>query len=150
MEDAPAISSVLHRAFVEFEPLYTAAGFAATTPHPAQVLVRMREGPVWIALRNRTALGTVAAVIKGESIYIRGMAVLPEARGSGSGGALLRNVEDWARSQECRRLFLTTTPFLAAAIRLYERSGFRRIEEDPPNLFGTPLFTMEKILTPLP
>jgi GNAT superfamily N-acetyltransferase len=147
-EDAPAVANVLHESFVEFEALYTAGGFAATTPYAAQVLVRISEGPVWIAMHDGVVMGTVAAVVKGESIYIRGMAVLPAARGSGTGAALLRQVEDWARNQGGRRLFLTTTPFLSAAIHLYERFGFCRIEEAPIDLFGTPLFTMEKPIIP--
>jgi len=68
-------------------------------------------------------VGTVAAVVKGESVYIRGMAVLPAARGSGAGTALLRQVEHWAAGQGCRRLFLSTTPFLSAAAELSCMTG---------------------------
>jgi putative acetyltransferase len=74
------------------------------------------------------------------------MAVLPAARGSGAGAKLLRQVEGWASSEGYTRLFLNTTPFLDAAIRLYERFGFRRADDNLHDLFGTPLFTMEKIL----
>ncbi len=145
-EDAPAIATVLHESFVEFRALYTQGGFSATTPSSGQILVRMQEGPVWIALRDGTMLGTVAAVAKGDSIYIRGMAVLPSARGSGCGTRLLQQLEAWAHSKGCIRLFLSTTPFLDSAIRLYERFGFHRTPEGMHDLFGTPLFTMEKIL----
>lgn len=41
---------------------------------------------------------------------------------------------------------LSTTPFLARAIRLYEQSGFQPTTEGPSDLFGTPLFTMVKTL----
>jgi GNAT superfamily N-acetyltransferase len=109
----------------------------------------MREGPVWLALRNVEVLGTVAAVLKGEWAYIRGMAVLPAARHLRVGARLLEHVERWARDQGCRRLFLSTTPFLDAAIRLYEKFGFRRAQEAAHDLFGTPLFTMEKDLRPM-
>jgi GNAT superfamily N-acetyltransferase len=95
-EDAAAIANVLHEAFMVFQPLYTDGGFAATTPGGEQDLTRMREGPVWVALRKSDVLGTVAAVVKGERVYIRGMAVLPSARGSGTGAALLYQVESWA------------------------------------------------------
>ena len=111
-----------------------------------QVLVRLQEGPVWVAMRDGVVLGTVAAVVKGESVFIRGMAVLPAARGSGDGAKLLQQVEDWAVSARHTRLFLSTTPFLDSAIRLYERSGFRRTDEGLHNLYGTPLFTMEKAI----
>jgi N-acetylglutamate synthase-like GNAT family acetyltransferase len=146
--DAAAIAQVLLESFAEFKPLYTEAGFAATTPTAEQVLTRMQEGPIWVALRANAVLGTVAALIKSNSAYIRGMAVLPSTRGSGAGAALLHHVEDWAAHQACSRLFLSTTPFLASAIRLYEGSGFTRTDEGPHDLFGTPLFTMEKNISP--
>jgi GNAT superfamily N-acetyltransferase len=147
--DAPAIAHVLHQSFVEFKALYTEGGFTATTPGAEQILVRMREGPVWLASAG-IVVGTVAAVVTGDSVYIRGMAVLPSARGSGTGAALLQHVEDWAANRRCVRLSLSTTPFLSSAIRLYERSGFRRTGEGPHDLFGTPLFIMEKGISPLP
>lgn len=145
-EDAPVIATVLHESFVEFRTLYTDGGFSATALGNDQILARMLEGPVWVAQREGAMLGTVAAVVKGDSIYIRGMAVLPNARGSGAGTRLLLRVELWTRSQGCTRLFLSTTPFLDSAIRLYERFGFHRTDEGMHDLFGTPLFTMEKIL----
>ena len=105
----------------------------------------MREGPIWLAYRDLDPLGTVAAVVKEKSIYIRGMAVLPAARGLKVGARLLQQVERWAFGQNFQRLFLTTTPFLHTAIRLYENHGFQRVD-GVQDLFGTPLFTMEKIV----
>ncbi len=135
---------MLYESFIEFRPLYTDGGFAATTPNPAQIRVRMSEGPVWIALRDELALGTAAAVVKDTRMYMRGMAVLPSARGLGVAVRLLEVVEERARRGGCRSVFLSTTPFLSGAIRLYERSGFRRTDEGPYELGGTPLFMMEK------
>ena len=147
IDDCRAIADVLRSSFAEFKALYTEAGFAATTPSTEQILVRMKEGPVWLALHNATIIGTVAAMKKDESVYVRGMAVLPSARGTGAGTRLLQEVERWALRQNTHRIYLSTTPFLDAAIRLYERSGFRRIADGPHDLFGTPLFTMEKLLS---
>src|ERR1700693_3410438 len=137
-EDAAVIAAVLHGSFVEFKALYTEGGFAATALGAGQVLTRMQEGPVWMALREGAVLGTVAAVVKDESVYLRGMAVLPAARGSGTGARLLQQVENWAGAEGYARLFLSTTPFLSSAIRLYERFGFRRMGGNPHDLFGTP------------
>jgi N-acetylglutamate synthase-like GNAT family acetyltransferase len=145
-DDAPAIAALLHESFVEFRALYTDGGFAATALGAEQVLARMHEGPVWVALRESKVIGTVAAVVKEGAVYIRGMAVLPSARGSGAGARLLKQVENWAASEHYSRLFLSTTPFLDSAIHLYERSGFRRMDGGLHDLFGTPLFTMEKVL----
>ncbi|MGC1372839.1 MAG: GNAT family N-acetyltransferase [Candidatus Sulfotelmatobacter sp.] len=145
-ENAAAIAAVLHESFVEFKPLYTEAAFVATVLDSEQVLKRILEGPVWIALRDGIAIGTVGAAPKGGSAYIRGMAVLPSARRSGTGAALLERVEEWASVEKYSRLFLSTTPFLHSAIRLYEKFGFRRKDPRVHDMFGTPLITMEKTL----
>ena len=144
LEDAPTIATVLLDSFIEFRGLYSDDGFAATTPGAEKVRLRMQEGPVWVALLRGAVSGTISAVLIADSAYIRGMAVVPSARGSGIGVALLQHAEDWAINQRCLRLFLSTTPFLGSAIRLYERSGFHRVENGPHELFGTPLFTMGK------
>jgi N-acetylglutamate synthase-like GNAT family acetyltransferase len=145
--DAASIAAVLHDSFIEYENLYTADGFAATTPTAEQIKSRMNEGPIWVVMSEDLVVGTVSVVPRGDSLYIRGMAVLPHARGQNVGESLLQHVEDFAHGQGLSRLFLSTTPFLSRAIRLYERAGFRRNDEGPHDLFGTPLVTMEKRLT---
>jgi GNAT superfamily N-acetyltransferase len=144
--DAPQVASLLLASFVEYRDLYTPDGFAATTPTSEEVLARMDEGPVWVALLGGSLAGTVAAVDRGEDLYVRGMAVLPPARGRQIGELLLREIEEYARARGYRRLTLSTTPFLHRAIRLYERFGFRRSDEGARDLFGTPLFSMVKSL----
>jgi len=140
------IAALLREAFAEFRHLYTDGGFAATVLQVEQIQQRMREGPVWVAVREGKIVGTASAVVKGETLYIRGVAVPPSARGAGIGYEMMLEAERFARRQGCNRLFLTTTPFLDKAIYLYERSGFRRSAE-AVELFGTPLFAMEKLLS---
>jgi len=142
-KDAAAIALLLFASFSEYKSLYTDEGFAATTPGHDQILKRMSEGPLWVATINDEMVGTVSVVQQDEEIYIRGMAVLPTMRGKRIGELLLEQVENWAGAH-CKRLFLSTTPFLTSAIRLYERVGFRRTDCGPHDIFGTPLFTMEK------
>jgi N-acetylglutamate synthase-like GNAT family acetyltransferase len=136
----------LLQAFVAYEALYVPEAFATTTPKATQIQKRWEEGPVWVAVMDGVVVGTVAAVPKGESLYIRSMAILPSTRGQGIGNQLLQNAEAFAKTQGFKRLFLSTTPFLLAAIRLYENFGFQKTDAGPFDLFGTPLFTMEKIL----
>lgn len=145
--DAARIANVLRQSFQEFEALYTSEGFAATTPDPAQVSQRLQEGPAWIAFWDERVAGTASAVLKGEKgLYVRGVAVVPSVRGHGIAEALMKNAESFAQENRCRRMFLTTTPFLTSAIRLYERLGFARVPNGAANLFGTPLLKMEKNL----
>jgi putative acetyltransferase len=145
-DDAPSIAAILHESFIEYRSSYTPEAFTATTPAVDQVQNRMREGPMWVVLQNDTIVGTVAAVPREQDLYIRGMAILPAVRGQRVGEYLLREIEEFASERGFKRLFLSTTPFLIRAIRLYEQYGFRRSGEGPHELFGTPLVTMEKFL----
>ena len=148
IDESPAIASVLRQAFIEYEPLYTPDGFAATTPTSDQIRERWGEGPVWVAIQNGSIVGTVSAVHKNSGLYVRSMAVFPSARGRGIAGRLLKEIESFAINHHHMRLFLRTAPFLNEAIRLYERFGFQCCDEGKHDLFGTPLFTMAKMLAP--
>jgi ribosomal protein S18 acetylase RimI-like enzyme len=149
-EDAAALASVLQQAFAEYEPFYTKQGYAATTPAKATIITRMQEGPVWVAVHRKHIVGTVSVVRREKGLYVRGMAVLPAARGLGVGRQLLDEVEAFAAADGREQLVLSTTPFLHRAIRLYESVGFSATDDGPGDLFGTPLVTMKKKLTHLP
>jgi ribosomal protein S18 acetylase RimI-like enzyme len=140
---------VLSDSFAAYEPMYTPGAFAATTPSASVIEQRFGEGPIWVAERQGTIVGTASAVPKGTGLYVRSVAVLPSARGRQVGQALMRQVEDYAAAEHLRRMFLSTTPFLTGAIRLYERIGFQRSGEGPHELHGTPLVTMVKELANL-
>jgi len=146
VEEAAIIARVLYQAFVEFEAQYTPAAFAATTSTSDQIQGRWSDGPVWVAILGNQLVGTISAVPKSEGLYIRSMAVLSWHRGHGIGHLLLQAVEQFAIAQGFQRMFLSTTPFLEQAIRLYEQFGFHRTNNAPHDLFGTPLFSMVKTL----
>jgi GNAT superfamily N-acetyltransferase len=64
----------------------------------------------------------------------------------GIGKLLLDQVENYARETSYNNLTLDTRPFLKSALRLYENYGYKRTSARPRNLFGTPLYEMEKSL----
>ena len=146
VDEIESIAAVLHQAFVEYQVLYTPEAFAATTPTAALLRERWSEGPVWVALQTSQLVGTIAAMPMSEALYVRSMGLLPHARGHGVGTLLLQQVERFARAQGFKRLFLSTTPFLRSAIRLYEQYDFQKTREGPRDLYGTRLFSMEKLL----
>jgi len=144
--DLADVARVLRDAFMEFEHLYTAEGFRATTPGVSDLRARLAEGPLWIARADARVIGTVAAIARDDGLYVRSMAVVPHARGDGVARGLMDEVERFASTVSAARLYLSTTPFLFSAIRLYEALGFRRTGEPPHDLHGTPLFVMAKPL----
>ena len=144
--DAENISKVLFDSFIQFKSFYTDKAFAATTISAAEVIKRMEEGNVWIALKDNVIIGTVAVVKKEEGLYIRGMAVLPEARGSKTGWKLLEQVQQYAVENNFKSLLLSTTPYLISAIHLYEKFGFKQIGDMDDSFFGTMILQMKKVL----
>ncbi|UJJ60122.1 MULTISPECIES: GNAT family N-acetyltransferase [Rhodanobacter] len=74
-------------------------------------------------------LGSAVLFFRKRSAVARlySLATAPEARGQGVGAALLAAVADAARRRGSRALKLEVRTDNAAAIRLYERHGFRRI-----------------------
>src|SRR5215469_5793245 len=144
--DASAVSALLRRAFHDFEPLYTPEAFVATVQPESGILNRLQEGPLWVAAKEQSVIGTVSAVRSGDFVMVRGMAVAPEARRLRIGRALLGLTEDFAREHGVNRMLLYTTAFLSQAIRLYRSSGFEFTgEKTSPH--GTELLRMEKGLS---
>lgn len=78
------------------------------------------------ARENRQTLGVGALAIMHEYGEVKSMFTAPEARGKGVAAALLRQIEDAARDEGIDTLRLETGDPLDAAVRLYERFGFRR------------------------
>jgi GNAT superfamily N-acetyltransferase len=72
----------------------------------------------------------------GDAVYVRSIAAHLDAKGQGVATLLLTRVEAYATTHRLRRLNLTATPFLDAAIRLYERAGVRQSDEGLRDLLG--------------
>jgi len=106
-----------------------------------RALGRDGDGTVLVAVDEHDdgrILGTVMlqswphagqVVTDGNEAEIRALAVIPEARGRGTGSALLRAVIERAAQQGVRHLVLLTLPEMLAAQRLYQRAGFRRLPD---------------------
>ncbi len=145
--DAPALHDLMLAAFDSFRPLYTPGCFDATVLDATRIRKRMAEGPVWVAETEDGAfVGTLAVVEDARGVYLRGMAVHPDARRGGIGRRLLEAAEAFGRDCGAACLWLSTTPFLLGSIALYERFGFVHGAKGPPELFGTPLLSMQKRL----
>lgn len=142
--DAADVHAVLLAAFEPLRERYTPGAFDATVLDPPRVVARIGEGPVWVAESEDRVIGTFSAIVDERGCYLRGMGVDPRVRGRGAGAALLAAALEYAAAGT--RTWLYTTEFLHAAIRLYERAGFHRFDEDPPaDLHGTPLIGMERL-----
>jgi putative acetyltransferase len=125
-EDAEALARVIAAVAEE--------GLIATEP-PVDVAARAErireaiesEGPeaVWVLEDEGRIVGNAGVNETGTpGVLVFGMALLPEARGRGSGRALLEAIVEHARSCGAHKLELEVWPDNAPAIALYESAGF--------------------------
>jgi len=76
----------------------------------------------WVILREDFPIGRMIVDDSGPVILLMDIALLPECRGNGIGGCLLRALQDYA-AQSARPIRLHVE-FFNPALRLYERLGF--------------------------
>jgi ribosomal protein S18 acetylase RimI-like enzyme len=85
-------------------------------------LYDMRAFPGLVAILEGERVGLLTYRIEGAQCEVMSLDSLRE--GLGIGRALLREVQDIARSAGCRRLWLITTNDNLHALRFYQRWGF--------------------------
>jgi N-acetylglutamate synthase-like GNAT family acetyltransferase len=95
----------------------------------------------WIVDRAGEIAGSIFLVKDGEpgTARLRLLYLEPWARGAKLGERLVQHCVERARDLGYRRMVLWTNDVLAAARRLYERSGFRLVEEKRHHSFGKDL-----------
>lgn len=90
---------------------------------------RASELPAFLAYADDCLVGAVTYVPGADTFEV--MSLDSFASGAGVGSALLGKVEDTARSAGSRRVTLVTTNDNLAALRFYQRRGYRIVGVDP-------------------
>ena len=144
-EDEPGILHCLAAAFEPYQRDYTPQGFADTVLDPHSVRDRIQKMHIVVAVANSIVIGTIAGACQDVEGHLRGMAVMPEWRGTGVAAELLIGIESWLAEKGCRRVTLDTTLPLKAAMRFYEKNGYVRSGR-VSDFFGMPLIEYAKEL----
>jgi putative acetyltransferase len=129
--DDAAVARIIRAVMPEFGAV--GDGFAINDPE-VDWMSRAYSEPrcaYFVIERNGTVLGGagVAPLIDGEAdvCELRKMYFMPELRGMGAGAAMMQRCLAAAREIGFRRCYLETLHGMDSAMRLYERSGFRRL-----------------------
>ena len=95
-------------------------------------------GQIFVALDGGEVIGTCAAVPHGPGEFeLVKLAVSPAAQGRGIGRELVESTLNFAREQGARRVTLLSSSKLTAALRLYERAGFKYAALPSTNPYAT-------------
>jgi putative acetyltransferase len=93
--------------------------------HPRESILAT-GGEIFIALIDGVVVGTCATVVRDpETVELVKLAVDGSVRGRGIGLQLAQKVITWARKHGATRVTLVSSTKLEAALRLYERLGFK-------------------------
>jgi DNA-binding MarR family transcriptional regulator/GNAT superfamily N-acetyltransferase len=94
----------------------------------------------WIAEKDGEVVGSVFLVKHSKTIgQLRLLLLEPSARGLGIGARLVDECTRFARQVGYRKIVLWTNGVLRAARRIYQKAGYRLLEEKPHHSFGVDL-----------
>ena len=130
-DDAP-MAAIIRTVMPEFGA--TGCGFAINDPEVDWISRAYAEPrhAYFVVEHDGVVLGGggIAPLSGGDAdtCELRKMYFLPQARGIGAGAMMMARCLDAARAAGFARCYLETLTGMDAAMRLYERSGFRRID----------------------
>lgn len=107
------------------------------------------NGRFVLATQDGETVGCGAlALLDAATAEIKRMWVSSACRGAGLGRRLLARLEDEARRAGCTTVVLDTNAVLTEAIRLYETSGYARVEQYNDNPYAHHWFAKELGVAP--
>jgi putative acetyltransferase len=130
--DDARIAEIIRTVMPEFGA--TGCGFAINDPEVdwmSRAYARPRCAYFVVEDGNEVLGGGGIAPLDGgdeDTCELRKMYFLPLARGRGAGAAMMQRCLDAARELGFRRCYLETLSGMDAAMKLYDRSGFHRID----------------------
>lgn len=132
VEDAPAVFSVIQRAFIEYGRITGLSNLDALSETVEDIQKEIRTKAVFIAALGNNVLGTVRISIKGNEAYLSRFAVDNNNQNTGIGKALMNEADTYLKEMGVKKVTLHTSSKHDALMRFYYGMGFfaEEIETD--------------------
>ncbi|GGF32994.1 GNAT family N-acetyltransferase [Echinicola rosea] len=133
-EDNPAVKVLIQQVFIEFDAPREGTVFADPEMDDLFGLFeRTRNASFWLAMLEDEVLGCcgifpTVGLPKGCAELVK-FYLSPKARGKGIGRTLMEKCTASAQALGYDSLYIESIPEFSNAVRLYEKQGFRRLEE---------------------
>jgi ribosomal protein S18 acetylase RimI-like enzyme len=131
------LHGILYRA--EYNYGLSFEGYVAAGLHEFVMNYDPARSRVWVCEYDNKMVGFLALMDRGEAAQLRYFLIAPAFRGLGLGRKLLDQYMAFLHQCQYRSTYLWTTEEQVAAIKLYQRYGFRLSEEKASTAFGKPL-----------
>jgi ribosomal protein S18 acetylase RimI-like enzyme len=153
-DELDRVSELMVAAYSEYRAVLAPADWQAYAADVADVRGRLPHSTLLVAERDGELAGAqtfyapgARAPVPDDWAYVRLLAVAPAGRRRGTARALVEHAIARARELEAVGIAIHTTPWMAAALKLYRSLGFERAErydfEPPGAVFeGRPLRVM--------
>jgi ribosomal protein S18 acetylase RimI-like enzyme len=153
-EELDRVSQLMVAAYGEYEAVLEPADWRLYAADVADVRGRLAHSTLLVAERDRELVGAqtfyapgAPAPVPEDWAYMRLLAVAPAGRRRGTARALVEHAIGRARDLDAIAIAIHTTPWMAAALKLYLSLGFERAERfdfQPPGATfdGRPLRVM--------
>jgi len=131
--DNPAIAKIIRQCLEEFGANKPGTVYYdATTDALYELFTENPLSAYFIARINDKIIGGggifPSAALPEDTCELVKMYLLPEARGTGIGAALINLCMETARSKGFKKMYIETMPELKRAISVYEKFGFEYLE----------------------
>jgi [ribosomal protein S18]-alanine N-acetyltransferase len=129
---------------IEWRDIDTILAIQQASPEVAQWTARdyarivKGEMAGWVAEENAAVAGFLTARCVATDLEILNFAVSVDLRRRGFGTSLLREAVTWGRKSQVEKTFLEVRASNAAALRFYERQGFR-VAGSRPRYYTAPV-----------
>lgn len=132
IDDAPAVFSVIQRAFTEYARITGLSNLDALSETVEDIQGEIKTKAVFIAVLDNNVVGTVRISINGDEAYLSRFAVNSNNQKTGIGKALMDMVDTYLKEMGVKKITLHTASKHDVLMRFYYGMGFyaEEIETD--------------------